>query len=199
MRSADSPSFSFGAPYRCSYFQDHAGSSFSEGGGTATFCICRTGHVRSSSRTSPIAVARCGGRQSSTARQRDIDSRHQRVLVSSNDTMTRHAVPDLLPGTLDLLILRTLQTDSLHGWAIAERIQQISEGVLQVNRLALSRAPSARAQGLDRRRVGRVRAGPPREVLHAHGGGPETARGRSRRVGTDGGGHQPRDEAGVTP
>ncbi|OLE85380.1 MAG: hypothetical protein AUF76_00985 [Acidobacteria bacterium 13_1_20CM_2_65_9] len=47
--------------------------------------------------------------------------------------MARHTVPDLLPGTLDLLILRTLQTDSLHGWAISERIQQISQDVLQVN------------------------------------------------------------------
>ena len=40
--------------------------------------------------------------------------------------------PDLLPGTLDLLILRTLQKDSLHGWAISERIQEISEDVLQI-------------------------------------------------------------------
>jgi PadR family transcriptional regulator len=37
--------------------------------------------------------------------------------------------PDLLPGTLDLLILRTLQTDALHGWAVSERIQQISQDV----------------------------------------------------------------------
>jgi transcriptional regulator len=37
--------------------------------------------------------------------------------VSSFDIMARHPVPDLLPGTLDLLILRTLQNDSLHGWA----------------------------------------------------------------------------------
>ena len=51
--------------------------------------------------------------------------------------MARHAVPDLLPGTLDLLILRTLQTDSLHGWAISERIQQISQDVLQVNQGSL--------------------------------------------------------------
>ena len=51
--------------------------------------------------------------------------------------MTRHAVPDLLPGTLDLLILRTLQTDSLHGWAISERIQQISQDVLQINQGSL--------------------------------------------------------------
>src|SRR5688500_20309187 len=51
--------------------------------------------------------------------------------------MTRLVVPDILPGTLDLLILRTLQTDSLHGWAISERIQQISQDVLQVNQGSL--------------------------------------------------------------
>jgi transcriptional regulator len=51
--------------------------------------------------------------------------------------MTRRAVPDLLPGTLDLLILRTLQSQPLHGWAIAERIQQISQDVLQVNQGSL--------------------------------------------------------------
>jgi PadR family transcriptional regulator len=49
--------------------------------------------------------------------------------------MTR--VPDLLPGTLDLLILRTLQKDVLHGWAISERIQLISEDVLQINQGSL--------------------------------------------------------------
>jgi PadR family transcriptional regulator PadR len=44
---------------------------------------------------------------------------------------------DLLQGTLNLLILRTLQTGPQHGWAISERIQQISEGVLQVNQGSL--------------------------------------------------------------
>jgi PadR family transcriptional regulator, regulatory protein PadR len=51
--------------------------------------------------------------------------------------MTRHTVPDLLPGTVDLLILRTLQSTSLHGWAISERIQQISQDVLQINQGSL--------------------------------------------------------------
>jgi PadR family transcriptional regulator len=45
--------------------------------------------------------------------------------------------PDLLPGTLDFLILRTLQRNALHGWAISERIQHVSEGVLQVNQGSL--------------------------------------------------------------
>src|SRR5689334_13627251 len=44
---------------------------------------------------------------------------------------------DLLQGTLDLLILRALQTEAMHGWAISERIQQISQDVLQVNQGSL--------------------------------------------------------------
>ena len=51
--------------------------------------------------------------------------------------MSRQTIPDLLPGTLDLLILRTLQTDVMHGWAISERIQQISRDVLQINQGSL--------------------------------------------------------------
>ena len=44
---------------------------------------------------------------------------------------------DLLQGTLDLLILRTLQTGPQHGWAISEPIQQISRDVLRVNQGSL--------------------------------------------------------------
>jgi transcriptional regulator len=55
--------------------------------------------------------------------------------VSAIDIMTR--TPELLPGTLDLLILRTLQRDAMHGWAISERVQQISEDVLQINQGSL--------------------------------------------------------------
>src|SRR5262245_53207031 len=44
---------------------------------------------------------------------------------------------DLLQGTLDLLILRTLQNGPQHGWNIAERIEQISENVLEVNQGSL--------------------------------------------------------------
>jgi PadR family transcriptional regulator, regulatory protein PadR len=44
---------------------------------------------------------------------------------------------DLLQGTLDLLILRTLQAGPMHGWAVSERIQQISQDVLQVNQGSL--------------------------------------------------------------
>jgi len=44
---------------------------------------------------------------------------------------------DLVQGTLDLLILRTLALDPKHGWAIAKRIQQISGEVLQVQQGSL--------------------------------------------------------------
>src|SRR5688500_10004508 len=41
--------------------------------------------------------------------------------------------PDLIQGTLDLLILKVLEVEPMHGWGIGERIQQLSEDVLQVN------------------------------------------------------------------
>ena len=44
---------------------------------------------------------------------------------------------DLLQGTLDLLILRTIALEPMHGWAIAQRIQQISKDVLQVQQGSL--------------------------------------------------------------
>ncbi len=44
---------------------------------------------------------------------------------------------DLLQGTLDLLILKTLQLEPMHGWGIAQRIQQISKDVLQVQQGSL--------------------------------------------------------------
>jgi PadR family transcriptional regulator, regulatory protein PadR len=45
--------------------------------------------------------------------------------------------PDLLPGTLDLLILRTLVGVELHGYAIAERLKVVSQDVLQVGESSL--------------------------------------------------------------
>ena len=44
---------------------------------------------------------------------------------------------DLLQGTLDLLILKTLDLEPMHGWGISQRIQQISESVLKVNQGSL--------------------------------------------------------------
>lgn len=45
--------------------------------------------------------------------------------------------PDLLHGTLDLLILRSLSLGDMHGWGISKHIQSISESVLEVNQGSL--------------------------------------------------------------
>lgn len=41
--------------------------------------------------------------------------------------------PDLVQGTLDLLLLKILELEPLHGWAISQRLKQISGEVLQVS------------------------------------------------------------------
>jgi PadR family transcriptional regulator, regulatory protein PadR len=51
--------------------------------------------------------------------------------------MAKSAKSDLLQGTLDLLILKTLGLGPQHGWGISQRIQQISQDVLQVNQGSL--------------------------------------------------------------
>ena len=45
--------------------------------------------------------------------------------------------PDMIQGTLDMLILRVLRVEPMHGWGITKRIQQVSEGALQVNQGSL--------------------------------------------------------------
>lgn len=44
---------------------------------------------------------------------------------------------DLVQGTLDLLIMKTIALEPAHGWAIAQRIRQVSKDVLQVNQGSL--------------------------------------------------------------
>ena len=51
--------------------------------------------------------------------------------------MTNKAKSDLLQGTLDMLILKTLALEPAHGWGISQRIQQVSRDVLQVNQGSL--------------------------------------------------------------
>src|SRR5688500_19926492 len=51
--------------------------------------------------------------------------------------MAQHEPPDLLPGTLDLLILRTLTRGEMHGYGIAEHLRSVSDDVLQVGESSL--------------------------------------------------------------
>lgn len=48
-----------------------------------------------------------------------------------------HARTDLLQGSLDLLILKSLLLGPLHGWGVSKRIRQLSEDVLEVNQGSL--------------------------------------------------------------
>ena len=49
----------------------------------------------------------------------------------------KDARSELLQGTLDLLVLRTLAAGAMHGWGISQRIQQVSDSVLVVNQGSL--------------------------------------------------------------
>ena len=51
--------------------------------------------------------------------------------------MTDKTKGDLLQGTLDMLVLKALQLEPMHGWGITERIEQWSQQVLQVNQGSL--------------------------------------------------------------
>ena len=51
--------------------------------------------------------------------------------------MTTRPQSDALRGSLDLLVLKTLSLEPMHGWGISQRVQQISNGVLEVNQGSL--------------------------------------------------------------
>lgn len=53
------------------------------------------------------------------------------------NTVTGKNKGDLLQGTLDMLVLKALQLEPMHGWGITERIEQWSQKVLQVNQGSL--------------------------------------------------------------
>ena len=98
----------------------------------------------------------------------------------------KHAKSDLLQGTLDLLILRTLASGDMHGWGISQRLQQISQDVLQVNQGSLYPALyRLEQQGWIDVVVGRLREQPAGQVLLADAHGPQAARGGNRELGAN--------------
>jgi transcriptional regulator len=60
----------------------------------------------------------------------------QSTINKEGQIMTQRKA-DLMQGTLNLLVLKTLDLGPLHGWAITKRIQQMSEGVLEVGQGSL--------------------------------------------------------------
>src|SRR5688572_12143428 len=51
--------------------------------------------------------------------------------------MSPRSQADALRGSLDLLVLKTLSLQPMHGWGISQRVQQVSDGVLAVNQGSL--------------------------------------------------------------
>jgi DNA-binding PadR family transcriptional regulator len=105
---------------------------------------------------------------------------------------------ELLPGTLEMLILKTLSIESMHGYGIAQHIQMLSAAVLTIEEGSLYPA-------LQRMRVkGWVAAEwrtfgeqPPSALLHAHAGREEAARHRGIAILPDVRRDHARDENGV--
>ena len=53
--------------------------------------------------------------------------------VTTNQATVADQNTDVIPGTLDMLILKTLSLEPMHGFGIARRVEQISRGVFKVN------------------------------------------------------------------
>ena len=84
--------------------------------------------------------------------------------------------PDLLPGTLDMLILKTLTRAPLHGYGIALSIKRLSDDVLTVEEGSLYPAlQRLAAAGMGEGRVEDDGHQSPRAVLHAHRSGTQAA------------------------
>ncbi len=71
------------------------------------------------------------------------------------DSLSKEANTDLIQGTLDMLILKTLSLEPMHGFGIARRIEQVSRGVFKVNPGSLLTA----FQRLERIGVASIRSG----------------------------------------
>jgi PadR family transcriptional regulator PadR len=65
------------------------------------------------------------------------DKRGLTLLSNAEGKPVKPLQTDLLQGTLDLLVLKTLQRGATHGWDIAQRIEQVSQDVLRVGQGSL--------------------------------------------------------------
>ena len=80
-----------------------------------------------------------------------------------------HDPVELLPGTLELLVLKALSLEPMHGWGIGHRIAQLSNDVFDVQQGSLYPALQRMLRkGLGPLRVARVRQQPARPLLHPH-------------------------------
>ena len=105
---------------------------------------------------------------------------------------------ELLPGTLDLLILKALARESMHGYGIAQHLRIVSDDVLQVGESSLYPAlQRLLLKGWVDGGVGRVREQPPSPFLHAHAG--RTAPGRRSSAANSTGWSWPSTASSTSP
>ena len=91
---------------------------------------------------------------------------------------------DLIQGTLDMLVLKALELEPMHGWGITERFEQWSDNVLQHQPgITLPRALPAQRQGWITSEWRLTGEQPPGPLLQAHGRGEKAARGRAEKLG----------------
>src|SRR5215469_11390819 len=91
---------------------------------------------------------------------------------------------DLLQGTLDVLILKIVALEPIHGYGIAQRIRQISKAVLQVQQRSLYPAlHRLEKRGLLCAKWGEAETGPRGEVLFADQDRSQTTGSRSGELG----------------
>ena len=84
--------------------------------------------------------------------------------------MERKTTPggELLPGTVDLLLLRVLAAGPMHGYGIAQRLKQLSDDVLRVGESSLYPAlQRLLVNGWVKTRMGRIGKQSPSALLHA--------------------------------
>ena len=108
---------------------------------------------------------------------------------------------EVLQGTLDLMILKTLQAlGPQHGFGLARRIEQVSQEILKLNEgTVYTSLMRLQQQGWITAAVGGVREQPQGEVLLHHQAGIETARARNGSVGAHVGRHEPDPESAGRP
>jgi transcriptional regulator len=82
-------------------------------------------------------VAWCHSSLDSYRNARQLLSTARGTIIASGAALPTRSQTDALRGSLDLLVLKTLSLAPMHGWGISQRVQQISDGLLDVNQGSL--------------------------------------------------------------
>jgi len=105
----------------------------------------------------------------------------ERMLYSVTEDIKHMSKPsDLVQGTLDMLLLKILALEPMNGFAVSQRLKQVSRRFAGERRIALPGFAQVGAGGLDYSRVENIRVWPAGEILFAHTARGATARKRSR-------------------